>query len=120
MTFIAPISGDYVHALVNYERALNASNTEENQEEHLRVCLAGIARSAVGSGDIRKGIAQAMEMNDLALLKQCASILEENKVCIRLNHDTVNLRTLSRTTWKRLSYLKWLESMTKLPYCIPA
>ena len=85
---ISLISGDFVHALVNYERALYASDTVENDEEHRRVCLAGTARSAVGSGDIRKGIAQAMEMNDSTLLKQCASILEGNKVSTRILYKT--------------------------------
>lgn len=71
-----------MHALLNYERATEASHSVENPEEHQRICNAGIARSAVGSGDIRKGIALAMEINDPNLLKQCASILEENRVIL--------------------------------------
>ena len=49
--------------------------------EHLRICQSGIARSAVGSGDIRKGIALAIQSDDQGLMKQCAALLEENKVC---------------------------------------
>lgn len=76
--------GDYVHSLLNYERALSCGDSagESGSSEHQRICQAGIARSSVGSGDIRKGIALAIKSNDQALMKQCASLLEENKVQI--------------------------------------
>lgn len=77
-------SGDYVHALLNYERALNCGDGEDengiSNVEHLRICQSGVARSAVGSGDIRKGIALAIQSGDQGLMKQCAALLEENKV----------------------------------------
>jgi len=52
-----------------------------DQAEHQRMCQSGISRSAVGSGDIRKGITLAVQSNDRVLMKQCATILEDNKVC---------------------------------------
>jgi WD repeat-containing protein 19 len=72
--------GDFVHALLNYERAMSSAVENENQSEHQRICQSGIARSAVGSGDIRKGISLAVQSNDRILMKQCATILEGNKV----------------------------------------
>jgi hypothetical protein len=59
--------------------------------EHLRVCQSGVARSAVGSGDIRKGIALAIQSGDQVLMKQCAALLEENKV---LKPLTTNLTAM--------------------------
>lgn len=86
-------SGDYVHSLLNYERALNRENGAST--EHQQVCQAGIARSAIGSGDIRKGISLALNSNDPVLLKQCAGLLEDTKVTLsilsiaRLKFETI-------------------------------
>jgi WD repeat-containing protein 19 len=74
------IRGDFVHALLNYERAMSSEVESVNQAEHKRICQSGIARSAVGSGDIRKGISLAVQSNDRVLMKQCAAILEDHKV----------------------------------------
>ena len=74
--------GDYVHALLNYEHALSSGVENENPIEHQRICQSGIARSAVGSGDVRKGISLALKSNDPTLMKQCATILEDSKVII--------------------------------------
>lgn len=52
----------------------------EIQIEHRRICTSGIARSSIGSGDIRKGITLALQSNDQALMKQCATLLEDTKV----------------------------------------
>lgn len=65
---------------MNYERAMVAGVENENQAEHQRVCQSGIARSSVGSGDIRKGISLALQSSDQVLMKQCATLLEDNKV----------------------------------------
>ena len=73
---------------MNYERALNCGDGGEDENgsisnaEHLRICQSGVARSAVGSGDIRKGIALAIQSGDQGLMKQCAALLEDNKVFI--------------------------------------
>lgn len=90
---IIQFSGDYVHALLNYERALNCGDGggDENgssSAEHLRICQSGVARSAVGSGDIRKGIALAIQSGDQILMKQCAAVLEENKVFAK-NYNSI-------------------------------
>ena len=55
------IRGDFVHALLNYERAMSSEVESVNQAEQKRICQSGIARSAVGSGDIRKGISLAVQ-----------------------------------------------------------
>lgn len=65
---------------MNYERALNCGIENGDQTEHQRVCNSGIARSSIGSGDIRKGITLALQSNDQILMKQCAALLEDTKV----------------------------------------
>ena len=75
-------SGDYVHSLLNYERALSCGDDVGGGSEHQRICQSGVARSAIGSGDIRKGIALAMKSSDQTLMKQCAALLEDNKVIV--------------------------------------
>lgn len=83
--------GDYIHALINYERAMSAGVENESQVEHQRVCQSGIARSSVGSGDIRKGISLALQSSDQVLMKQCATLLEDNKVLL---YETFHYETV--------------------------
>ena len=71
-------SGDYVNALINYQLALK--HEWDDPDQHRRICQSGMARSAIGSGDIRMGIQLAQTLRDSHLMKQCASLLEENKV----------------------------------------
>lgn len=79
--------GDFVHALSNYERSLSSGVENINQAEHLRICHSGIARCAVGSGDVHKGVSLAVQSGDRALMKQCAVILEDSKVGSLINFD---------------------------------
>ncbi len=90
-----------MHALVNYEHALNSGVENGNLVSHQRICHSGIARSAVGSGDIRKGISLAVKSSDSTLMKQCAAILEDNKVkivyCKEISLDSTCFPFLSIT-----------------------
>lgn len=72
--------GDYPGALTHYERGV--VNTG-GSEEHNAACKAGIARTALRCGDIRRGVNIAAEMNSRMLKKECAEILENKKVSSR-------------------------------------
>jgi WD repeat-containing protein 19 len=83
-----------------------------DQTEHQRICQSGISRSAVGSGDIRKGISLAVQSNDRVLMKQCAAILEDNKVCFSssiVNELPRNLSILSLVTLQSQYFLEAAE-----------
>ncbi|CAH8554914.1 unnamed protein product [Schistosoma margrebowiei] len=97
-------TGDYINALMHYERALNPSsdnnedkslwNSKEkhqpsqkkrydyNKEEwskHISLCNAGIARNAIRLGDLKRGIELASISGNSNLQKECADILEKCK-----------------------------------------
>ncbi|KAG7164498.1 WD repeat-containing protein 19-like [Homarus americanus] len=69
-------TGDYPGALTHYERGV--VNTG-GSEEHNAACKAGIARTALRCGDIRRGVNIAAEMNNRMLKRECAEILENKK-----------------------------------------
>ena len=64
-------TGDYPAALLHYERGLAGSD--------LSSCRAGIARTALRCGDVRKGLAVARELGSRAVTRDCAEILEQMK-----------------------------------------
>ncbi|KAK3876370.1 hypothetical protein Pcinc_018852 [Petrolisthes cinctipes] len=71
-------TGDYPGALTHYERGVvNTDGT--SSEEHNAACKAGIARTALRCGDIRRGVNIAAEMNSRILKRECAEILENKK-----------------------------------------
>ena len=67
-----------------YDRALNSGADQDRH--HIDICQSGIARCAIGSGDIHKGISICKKSADDALMKQCAMLLEANKV----HHASIN------------------------------
>ncbi|XP_066952339.1 LOW QUALITY PROTEIN: WD repeat-containing protein 19 [Macrobrachium rosenbergii] len=69
--------GDYPGALTHYERGIV---NNEGSDEHNLACKAGIARTALRCGDIRRGVNIAAEMNNRLLKRECAEILENKKV----------------------------------------
>lgn len=77
------LNGNYIEALVNYEKALGHYrgdiDFEENEffEEHLRLAKAGIARSTIRCGNFSNGIQIAVEMKDKQLFHDCADALEQ-------------------------------------------
>lgn len=51
------------------------------QELHNSMCRAGVARTAIRCGDIRRGVALAIDIeSSTQLKKECADILESIKV----------------------------------------
>lgn len=72
-------TGNYHEALMNYEKAMRFEPTMDDNEtqiyQHLNICRAGIARTSIKSGDYRKGVQLATEINDPELLKDCGEAL---------------------------------------------
>ena len=67
-----------MRALVNYERALTYELNQQASDKF--VCESGLARCAVASGNVRRGIQLATRLKDGALMQQCAELLESAKV----------------------------------------
>ncbi|KAM7537406.1 hypothetical protein Aperf_G00000068279 [Anoplocephala perfoliata] len=101
--------GDYVNALMHYERALERpalSTTNENHNDlveeaadylvigscsgsgdyqfdewndHADICNSGIIRNIIRLGDYKRGVALALKSSNRALKMVCATILEQAK-----------------------------------------
>ncbi|XP_046853283.1 WD repeat-containing protein 19-like [Xenia sp. Carnegie-2017] len=69
-------TGDYVNALIHYEKGITKLSKDE---EHNEICLGGVARMAIRMGDIRRGVGLATNSSNHQLKKECASILESIK-----------------------------------------
>ncbi|KAF2362334.1 Tetratricopeptide-like helical domain [Trinorchestia longiramus] len=69
-------TGDYPGALTHYERGI--INSPE-ADDHNTACKAGIARTALRCGDIRRGVNIATELSSKTLKRECADILEGKK-----------------------------------------
>ncbi|KAL5110314.1 hypothetical protein TcWFU_004852 [Taenia crassiceps] len=98
--------GDYVNALMYYERALERPNISDRDldhstyeaeatvllnggcagfgdwkfdewDEHVAICNAGVVRNTIRLGDYKRGLAMVLRSPSLALKKECASILEQ-------------------------------------------
>jgi len=65
-------TGNYVLANQNYEKGL--TNEDEGHDD---VCLAGLARTLIRLGNIRKGLDIALKHPNQNLKKECAAILEQ-------------------------------------------
>lgn len=52
-------SGNYSEALLHYEKGIDNQNSDKltiEQQEHIKLCLSGIARTSIKHGDHRKGV----------------------------------------------------------------
>ena len=76
-------SGDHANALANYEKGVveNENNTPELQE-HNEICQSGIARMAIKTGDLRRGVQLAKQLEGRVVKRDCAIILEQMKVSL--------------------------------------
>ncbi|KAK7874235.1 hypothetical protein R5R35_006274 [Gryllus longicercus] len=73
-------TGNYTEALLHYEKGLMETMPDPEQETHNSLCRAGVARTALRCGDIRRGVAIAGDVNSSRQLKrECAEILESIK-----------------------------------------
>lgn len=75
--------GHHREALENFEQALDAAEAEpqvfvddEARAAHLEQCRAGVARNALRCNDLRKGLSIGLELANVPLLLELASILE--------------------------------------------
>lgn len=74
-------TGNYTEALVHYEKALRYDKILESEEavkhtqDHITACKAGIARTSIKSGDYRRGIQLAQELQLKELYKECGEAL---------------------------------------------
>ncbi|KAM8939516.1 WD repeat-containing protein 19 [Pelodytes ibericus] len=69
-------TGDYVNSLAHYEKGITG---DKKFQEHGETCLAGVARMSIHTGDIRRGVNQALKHPSRLLKKDCAAILESMK-----------------------------------------
>ncbi|XP_015782176.1 WD repeat-containing protein 19-like [Tetranychus urticae] len=74
--------GDYQSALEHYDKALiEEENDDLNTNKHNQICKAGIARSSLKCGNIKKGVEAALELKDDHELQiECGAILESLKL----------------------------------------
>uniref|UniRef100_A0A1I7TM25 TPR_REGION domain-containing protein n=1 Tax=Caenorhabditis tropicalis TaxID=1561998 RepID=A0A1I7TM25_9PELO len=72
--------GDHANSLVNYEKGVveNPDNSPELQE-HNEICQSGIARMAIKTGDLRRGVQLAKQLEGRVVKRDCAIILEQMK-----------------------------------------
>ncbi|XP_067137635.1 WD repeat-containing protein 19 [Centruroides vittatus] len=68
--------GDYVNALVHYEKGMTNDPAKMSHDD---ACKAGIARMSIRCSDIRRGIQIAQQMPNKTLKRECAEILESMK-----------------------------------------
>jgi WD repeat-containing protein 19 len=70
-------TGDYANALFHYEKGILESPEDS---AHNEVCSCGVARMAIRTGDIRRGIGMAQSRDNRQLKRDCAAILESMKL----------------------------------------
>jgi WD repeat-containing protein 19 len=70
--------GEHQQASTHFEHALNAVEPRSKSGlDHVRQCHAGIARTSIRLGDLDRGTKVAVELDDPAVCKECAAILEK-------------------------------------------
>ncbi|CAI9647951.1 WD repeat-containing protein dyf-2 [Caenorhabditis elegans] len=74
------LTGDHANSLANYEKGVmeNPQNLPELQE-HNEICQSGIARMAIKTGDLRRGVQLAKQLEGRVVKRDCAIILEQMK-----------------------------------------
>ena len=69
--------GDHEASLRMYEQAIAALKMQKAKSHPLQpICVAGVARSTLRLGDLRRGTQLVLDVNDTTLCKECGSILE--------------------------------------------
>ena len=73
--------GNHAEALMNFERGLKHTETgspeskQQQYEQHVKLCKAGIARTSIKCGDVRRGLQLALELNDKQLYNDCGEAM---------------------------------------------
>uniref|UniRef100_A0A8R1DX62 WD repeat-containing protein 19 n=1 Tax=Caenorhabditis japonica TaxID=281687 RepID=A0A8R1DX62_CAEJA len=73
------LTGDHANALVNYEKGVIDDADTPELQEHNEICQSGIARMAIKTGDLRRGVQMAKQLEGRVVKKDCAIILEQMK-----------------------------------------
>uniref|UniRef100_A0A182PEV0 Uncharacterized protein n=1 Tax=Anopheles epiroticus TaxID=199890 RepID=A0A182PEV0_9DIPT len=74
-------TGNHAEAMMNFERGLKHTETgspeakQLQQEQHVKLCKAGIARTSIKCGDVRRGQQLAFELNDKQLYNECGEAM---------------------------------------------
>ncbi|XP_017769670.1 PREDICTED: WD repeat-containing protein 19 [Nicrophorus vespilloides] len=68
-------TGNYTEAYLHFEKGLQ----ETINQDHVVICKAGIARTAIRCGNYKHGVHVALELRNKQLLKECGEILESKK-----------------------------------------
>uniref|UniRef100_A0A1S4H4R9 Uncharacterized protein n=1 Tax=Anopheles gambiae TaxID=7165 RepID=A0A1S4H4R9_ANOGA len=74
-------TGNHAEALMNFERGLKHTETgspeskQQQYEQHVKLCKAGIARTSIKCGDVRRGLQLALELNDKQLYNDCGEAM---------------------------------------------
>ncbi|CAB3401707.1 unnamed protein product [Caenorhabditis bovis] len=73
--------GDDANALQYYEKGVidDDDGGGVEHQEHNEICLSGIARMSIKTGDLRRGIQLAKELEGRVVKRDCALILEQLK-----------------------------------------
>lgn len=69
-------SQEYSKALENFESALNELKNNETTGNIIQQCYAGIARTAIRCGNLKRALAMAANLDDTELVNEFANILE--------------------------------------------
>ncbi|KAA6377983.1 MAG: putative Wdr19 protein [Streblomastix strix] len=70
------VQGEYQKASDYYRKGITNGRLK-NQDEQ---CMGGLARTLIRTGEVRKGIDQALEIGSETVCRECASILEGMKL----------------------------------------
>lgn len=124
-------TGHHVEALSHYEKgflslpssesltssgALSSELTEDAILMHNAECRAGVTRTSIRCGDIRRGVAMAMDsQSSKQLQKECAEILESQKQL----SDAVNLYEKAELFEKAASCYIQLKNWSKVGQLLP-
>uniref|UniRef100_A0A182K004 Uncharacterized protein n=1 Tax=Anopheles christyi TaxID=43041 RepID=A0A182K004_9DIPT len=74
-------TGNHAEALMNFERGLKHIDTGSSetilqlQEQHVKLCKAGIARTSIKCGDVRRGLQLSLELNEKQLFNECGEAM---------------------------------------------
>ncbi|KAG4079385.1 hypothetical protein HA402_008077 [Bradysia odoriphaga] len=111
-------TGNYSEALLHYEKGINYQNSDSltvEQQEHVKLCLSGIARSSIKHGDYRKGVQIALQINDKELLNDCGEAL----TTIGHLQEAANLMEKAENWDKACSLYVQLKSWPKVQSILP-
>uniref|UniRef100_A0A8D9BEH2 WD repeat-containing protein 19 n=1 Tax=Cacopsylla melanoneura TaxID=428564 RepID=A0A8D9BEH2_9HEMI len=109
------MTGQYAQALSYYQKCLDLTTPEQQDNECQRKCKEGIARTSIRVGDFRLGIRLAAESNSSVLKNECADILQQfNKL-----NDAVTLYESANNYEKAATCYIQLKNWTKIGQLLP-